>query len=249
MIDNRLVALALLSALCCSGQETPKIGSAEQEIRALETERLRSPNKADAWSGHVAKDALFHQGNGVVLNKQDFLASIHDKAFDDSLELSDTKFSQMGDVAILSYVFKRTLHVDATAILHRHLRRTVVYQRTDSGWQMITSAASVIPYADLESKPVDPKVLDTYVGVWPDTPAPATVTLTRNGGKLMAQGSNETEKTELLAISDDTFVVRGEPALIKFEKGPDGNVTRTLWCDIGGSVEVQERAVAPGKKY
>ena len=107
---------------------------------------------------------------------------------------------------------------------------------------MISSAISVIPYADLESKTVDPKVLDRYVGVWPDTPAPATVAISREGGKLMAQGSNETEKTELLALSDNTFVVRGDAALITFEKGPDGNVTRILYRDIGGSVEVQNRS-------
>jgi len=37
---------------------------------------------------------------------------------------------------------------------------------------------------------VDPKILDTYLGVWRDAPAPSTVTFTRDGGKLMAQGTN-----------------------------------------------------------
>ena len=242
MNHQHMAVFALVSALCCCAQEMPKIANAEQEIRSLETIRLKSPNRTEEWSANVAKDALFHLGNGAVLNKQDLLAHMHDEVFEDSPEMSDTKFSQFGDVAVFSYVFKRTRH-DADAIVHQHIRRTLVYQRIASRWQMISSAVAVIPYADLESKRVDPVILDSYVGVWPDTPAPATVTLTRDGDKLMAQGSNETEKTELLALSDNTFVVRGDADLITFEKGPDGNVTRTLRRDIGGSVEVQSRSI------
>ena len=242
MIDRRLVMFALLSALCYSVQEAPKIANAEQEIRALETVRLKSPNKTDDWSSSVASDALFHLRNGGVLNKQQLLTTIHDEVFEDSSEMSDTKFSLIGDAAVFSYVFRRTRHEDASVILHQHLRRTVVYQRTGSGWQMIASAISVIPYADLESKPVDPKILDTYLGVWRDAPAPSTVTFTRDGGKLMAQGTNGTDKTELLALSDNTFVLRGDSTLITFEKGPDGKVTRTFLRDLGGSVQIHERS-------
>jgi hypothetical protein len=64
----------------------------------------------------------------------------------------------------------------------------------------------------------------------------------------MAQGSDERVKTPLLALSDNTFVVRGEPAQITFEKGPDGEITRVIWRDIGGSVEVQERARVAGRE-
>jgi hypothetical protein len=91
---------------------------------------------------------------------------------------------------------------------------------------------------------VDPKVLDTYLGVWRDAPAPSTVTFTRDGGKLMARGTNGTDKTELLALSDNTFVLRGDSTLITFEKGPDGKVTRTLLRDLGGSVQVHESRTA-----
>lgn len=242
MMYQHLTALALISALCCCAQDTPKVANVEPEIRALETVRLKSPNRTDEWSGNVAKNALFHLGNGVVLNKQDLLAHMQHEVLEDSPEMLATKFSQIGDTAIFSYVFRRTRHDDANAFVRQHLRRTVVYQRTPSGWQMISSAISVIPYADLESKTVDPSVLDQYVGVWNDTSAPATITISREGGKLMVRGSNETEKTELLALSDNTFVVRGASVLITFEKGPDGNVTRILYRDIGGSVEVQNRS-------
>ena len=106
---------------------------------------------------------------------------------------------------------------------------------------MITSSAAVIPWADPESKEVDPRILDRYVGLWSDTPEPNTVTITRDGSRLMAQGSDEKEKTELLAVSDDTFVVRGEPALITFQRDPDGQIRVTTWRDIGGSLQIGRR--------
>jgi len=240
---RRLAVFALLSAMCCSGQEVPQTVNVEQEIRALETVRLKSPSKTEVWSDNVAKDALFHLGNGTVLSKQELLPRMHQQVMEDSLEMSDTMFSQIGDVAIFSYIFRRSYHNDASAVIHQHIRRTLVYQRTGSGWQMVASAVATIPFADLESRLVDPKVLDTYLGVWIATPAHSTITLAREGGKLMAQQSNEPENTELLTLSENTFVIRGDSGLITFEKGPDGKVTRMLLCDVGGSVRMYNRLI------
>jgi hypothetical protein len=101
-----------------------------------------------------------------VVGADEFLQDLQKNSFEDSLEMLDTQFRQVGDAAIFSYVFKRVRHDDANAIRRQHVRRTVVYLRTISGWQMVTSAASVLPYADLVSKPVDPEILDTYIGVY-----------------------------------------------------------------------------------
>jgi hypothetical protein len=249
MVVRYLLVFALTSTICSSAQEAPKAGNAEEEIRALEIVRLKSPTKTEVWSGNVADGALFHLGNGAVANKQDLLAHMRSQVMEDSLEISDTMFSQIGDVAIFSYVFRRTSHDDAsTVVAHQHIRRTLVYQRTGSGWQMIASAVATIPFADLEPRLIDPKILDTYLGVWTATPASPAVTLTREGGKLFAQESNETEKVEFLALSDSTFVIRGDSALITFEKGPDGKETRMLFRDGGGSVQVFERSIV-GRKH
>jgi hypothetical protein len=159
--------------------------------------------------------------------------------------MSDTMFSQIGDAAIFSYVFRRTHHGDGRPDTYQHIRRTLVYQH--SGWQMISSAVAIIPYADLEAKPVDRKILDTYLGVWTAAPASSTVTVTLEGGKLMAQGSEDTEKYEFQALSDSTFVIQGDPKLITFEKGPDGKVTRLLFRDLGGSVDVYQRSLTDRK--
>ena len=234
MSQQRLVVFMLLLPLCCSAQEAPKIANAEQEIRALETIRLKSPAKTEVWSNNVAKDALFHLGNGSIASKQDLLTHMQHEGMVDSLEMSDTMFSQIGDAAIFSYVFRRTHPSDGRPDTHQHIRRTLVYQHTDSGWQMIASAVAVIPYADLKAKPVDRKILDTYLGVWSATPASSSITVTLEGGKLMAQASDDTEKYEFQALSDNTFVMQGDPKLVTFEKGPDGKVTRLLFRDVGG---------------
>jgi hypothetical protein len=251
MMGRNLLVLALVSAICSLAQEAPKAGTTEEEIRALETVRLKSPTKTEVWSGNVAKDALFQLGDGTVASKQDVLARMGDQVMEDSSEMSDTMFSQIGNVAIFSYVFRRTHQNDASAVTHavthQHLRRTVVYQRTGSGWQMIASAIAVIPFADLESRPVDPKILDTYLGVWTAMSATTTVTLTREGNKLVAQASNETKKAEFLAVSDSTFVIRGDSGLITFEKDPKGKVTRMLFRDVGGSVQVYDRSIIDRK--
>lgn len=241
-----LLVFALISIVCSSAQE-PQKSNAEEEIRALETVRLKSPNKTEMWAGNVANEAIFHLEDGTVAGKRDLLEHMNHEVMDDSSEMSDTMFSQIGDVAIFSYVFRRTHHDDASAVIHQHIRRTLVYKRTDSGWQMIASAVTVIPFADLEPKPDDPKILDAYLGVWTATPAASTITLTREGGKLMAQGSNDTEKFQLLAVSDNTFVMRGDSDLITFERDPNGNIIHMLLRDVGGSVQVFDRSIASRK--
>ena len=155
MIIQCLLVFTLFSAICNSAQEAAKSANAEQEIRALETIRLKSPSKTEVWSGNVAKDALFQLGNGSVASKQDLLTHMQHQGIEDSLEMSDTMFSQIGDAAIFSYVFRRTHHGDGRPDTHQHIRRTLVYQHSDSGWQMIASAVAIIPYADLEAKLVE----------------------------------------------------------------------------------------------
>jgi Domain of unknown function (DUF3471)/Domain of unknown function (DUF4440) len=246
-VSEQRLLFALLLAVCCSAQEAPKISNAEQEIRALETIRLKSPTNTEVWSGNVAKDALFQLGNGSVASKKDLLAHMQHQVMEDSLEMSDTMFSQIGDAAVFSYVFRRTHHDDGRPDTHQHIRRTLVYQHTGSGWQMIASAVAIIPYADLEARPVDRKILETYLGVWTAAPASSTITVTLEGGKLMAQGSADTEKYEFQALSDSTFVSQGDPQLITFEKGPEGKVTRMLLRDVGGSVDVYERSLTDRK--
>ena len=45
----------------------------------------------------------------------------------------------------------------------------------------------------------------------------------------------------MVALSDDTFAIRGEPNQLYFERGPDGHFFRLWYRDSGGDQLVQQR--------
>jgi hypothetical protein len=214
----------------------------EQEIRKMEIVRLTFPKDSSHWADNVAEDALFMQGNGVSLTKQQTIEGYKQNEDENSTALSETQFRQSGDMAVFTYVSTRKRHDDSDrAVRHQHERRSVVYQRRGGKWQLVLLSAAVVPWGDGLQRPVDPKILDEYVGVYADFPPPSTVTFSRDGTRLMAQGSTEKEKTELMALSDDTFAVRGEFSQLYFERGPDGHFVRLWSRDIGGDQLEQKR--------
>jgi ketosteroid isomerase-like protein len=219
-------------------------GSVEQEIRRMEIARLAYPLESARWADDLADDALFMQGTGVVQSKQETIDAYKTSIpVSNSTDMTETVFRQSGDTATFSYVTTRVRHDDGDrAVRHQHIRRTVIYQRRGDRWQLIFLSAAMKPYEDAVQRPVAPKILDEYAGVYADFPPPKTVTFTRDGTRLMAQGSTENEKTELLALSDDTFVTRGEPNELYFERGPDGRVLHLWYRDSGGD-EIEQRRI------
>lgn len=242
MLFRAVSVLTLFSLIGVMGYPA-ETGSVEQQIREMETSRLAFPTDSSRWSDSIADDAMFMQGTGIVLNKQQTIDMYKNGIpADNSTDLKETQFRQFGDTAIFSYISARIRHDDGDrSVRHQHVRRTVVYRRKDGKWQLVLLSAAILPYADAQQRPVDSKVLDEYVGVYADFPQPRTVTLTRDGTRLMAQGSWEKEKTEFIALSDDTFVVPGEPNQLYFERGPDGHVLRLWYRDIGGDQILQRR--------
>ncbi len=218
-------------------------GSAEQEIRRMETARLAYPLDSTRWADDIADDALFMQGTGVVQSKQQTIDAYKSNIpVTNSTEMTDTAFRQSGDTAIFSYVTARVRHDDGDrAVRHQHVMRTVVYQHRGDRWRLVLLSAALRPYEDAVQRPVAPNILDEYAGVYADFPPPRTVTLSREGTRLMAQGSAETEKTELIALSDDTFAIRGEANQLYFERGPGGHVLHLWYRDTGGDEIEQKR--------
>lgn len=241
MIFRVLSAMALFVILLGTAGYPAETANLKREILEVEKARLAFPTDSSRWIDSIAADALFMQGNGVVLNKQQTIDMYKSGIVENSTDLKETEFRQSGDIAILSYVTTRIRHDDGDrSVRHQHVRRTVVYQLKEEKWRLILLSAAMFPYADAQQRPVNPKILDEYVGVYEDFPPPRTVTLSRNGTSLMAQGSWEKEKTELIALSDDTFVVPGEANQLYFEHGPGGHLL--LWYrDIGGDQILQRR--------
>jgi ketosteroid isomerase-like protein len=235
-------AVALFLTILVSVGHHAETSIVEQEIRKMEIARLTFSKDISQWTDNVADDALFMHGAGEMLTKQQTIEYYKQNEDENSTDLSETEFRQSGDTAIFSYVSTRKRHDSSDhGVRHQHVRRSVVYQLKDRKWRLVFLAAAGVPWVDGPQRPVEPRILDEYVGVYADFPPPNTVTFTRDGTRLMAQGSTEKEKTELLALSDDTFAVRGYPGEFYFERSPDGHFLRLWFRDTGGNQLEQRR--------
>jgi len=233
-----LVALAIcVGALVRAGVVVPA-SDAESEIRAIETAKLQYPLEPERWAKNVSDDAVFTQGNGKIVTKPELLRLYEDegRTLKNSLELTEQHFKLFGDTAVFSYVYTRTRQDEAFEI-HRHIRRTAVYQLNGAHWQLIQSASVAFPNADRKQKPVDAKILDRYVGLYE-----GNLRITRDGNRILSQDPSDKEKVELLAVIDNSFVIANESdsVLFVFEQGPDGR-TQIRAHNVGGSEEVIKR--------
>jgi hypothetical protein len=82
---------------------------------------------------------------------------------------------------------------------------------------------------------VDPKQFDAYVGQYQPTPN-VTVTVSREGDKLMLEAPNTPGKVELLAESDISFFPNDLPVTFTFIKDQTGKVTHLALQNGGREV-------------
>lgn len=233
-----LVALAICVGVLVRAGVVVPASDAESEIRAIETAKLQYPLEPERWAKNVSDDALFTQGNGKIVTKPELLR-LYEKdghTLKNSLELMEQHFKLFGDTAVFSYVYTRTRQDDAFEI-HQHIRRTAVYQRNGAHWQLIQSASIALPNADRKQKPIDAKILDRYVGLYE-----GHLRITSDGNRILSQDPSDKEKVELLAVTDNSFVIANESdsVLFVFEQGPDGR-TQIRAHNVGGSEEVIKR--------
>jgi ketosteroid isomerase-like protein len=239
-----LIVVAVLSSVTvvagfrAQGSKIQKPSSVEQEIRAIETLRIQYPQEPTRWADRIDDGAVFTQGSGKVNTKAEILKLLHqvEWAYNGSLDMRDVQFKQFGDTAILTYVYTRNRE-DGEYTIRQHVRKTAVYQRQGSKWQIIASTAVALPNADREQKPVDPKVLDSYIGVYE-----GDLRITRDGSRLMAQSPEDKEKIELFAVSNEAFAIRGEgdSILFVFEKDSDGHIQMRAH-NVSGSESVAKK--------
>ena len=210
----------------------------ESEIRAIEVAKLQYPREPDRWAKNVSDDAVFTWGSGKIITKSDLLRYYQNegRTIKNSLEMSDLNFKLFGDTAVLSYVYTRTRKENAFEI-HQHVRRTAVYQRNGIGWQLIESTGLVLNNADRKQKRVDARILDRYVGLYE-----GNLKITRDGMRILSQDPTDKEKVELLAVTNDAFVIVNEvdTVLFAFEQAPDGR-TQIRAHNVGGSETVIKR--------
>ena len=212
--------------------------SAEQEIRTLETLKLQYPQEPARWINGVDDRAVFTQGSGKVITTAELLSNYREQgdSLKNSTEMLEPQFQRFGDTAVFSYIYTRTQQ-EGRDLLHCHVRRTAVYQLVQSHWRLIASTTIGLHNADRKQKPVDPKILDTYTGLYENN-----LRITRDGTRIMAQDPKDKEKVELLAVSNEAFAIAGEAnsILFVFEKGDDGRI-QIRTHNIGGSESVAKR--------
>jgi len=214
--------LATIFAACLHATSEAQASSAEQEIRAIETLKLQYPLEPARWASSVDNNAVFTQGSGKVITK-DVLLGIYGEQGDtlkNSTEMMEPQFKRFGDTAVFSYICTRTRQ-EGRDLMHYHVRRTAVYQLSESHWRLIASTSIGIHNSDRKQKPVDPKILDSYVGLYE-----GNVRITRDGTRIMAKAPEDKEKVELLAVSGEAFAFAGEAEFILyvFERGDDGRM-------------------------
>ena len=230
--------VAIFAALLGRAGAAAQAATAEAEIRAIETLKLQYPLEPARWEKNVHAAAVFTQGSGKVISKAELLRNYQNegRTIKNSLEMTEPQFTQFGDTAVFSYLYTRARQ-DGAFEIRQHLRRTAVYQRTSSHWLLVASTTIGIHNADRQQRPVDPKILDTYVGLYE-----GKLRITRDGMRIMAQDPSDKQPVELLAVTNDAFAVAGEAdsLLFVFEKGPDGRI-RIRAHNIGGSEAVIKR--------
>lgn len=131
--------------------------------------------------------------------------------------------------------------------------RVGVYYMTNSGQiQELADAAiallrgeDYVPIAARKSIAVDPKLLDSYVGAY-ELGAGASITITREGGTLYAQGRGlgGAARNELLADTPSRFVVKGPDLRVSFLKNHAGLVDRLEIENYGGPITTAKKRPA-----
>jgi ketosteroid isomerase-like protein len=233
-----LLAVAIFFGIHFQHTTAQQPPNAEQEIRATEALRIQHPLEPGLWADRIDDNAIFTQGSGKVNTKAEILKLLHqvEWAYNGSVDMRDAQFKQFGDTGVLTYIYTRS-RKDGDYTIRQHVRKTAVYQRHGSKWQIIASTAVALPNADREQKSVDLKILDSYAGLYE-----GDLRITRDGSRLFAQSPEDKEKIQLLAVSNEAFAISGEgdSILFVFEKSPDGRI-QLRTHNISGSESVTNR--------
>src|SRR5207253_2680396 len=90
--------------------------------------------------------------------------------------------------------------------------------------------------APVEDKTVDPKSFADYAGRYDYQGGVMVLTVTRDGAQIFAQLTGQ-PKFPIFAIGEDEFEWKVVAAKIKFEKDKEGNVTKGVHSQGGGTIE------------
>ena len=210
--------------------------STTEELTKILHDRKIAAGKgnAEAHGRNVAENAILVGADASVITEAQERAEMKPSvAFTKSYEVQDLKIADFGDVAVLYYPETDVVQVGTQKLSFNYFY-TDTYQRRNGKWQQIASVEMSVPLPRATNT-VEPKLLDSYVGVYAATPQ-ASFTVTHRGDKLYFQLTGQ-DAAEVLALNATTFYFPGDSSDLIFVKGPAGKVTKLLYRYSSQNIE------------
>lgn len=218
--------------------------SPQAQVTRLSQELLDAVihGKPEVWRRILHPQALVTDEDGTVYTTEEIAKNIRPlpAGYQGELRIANARFSQVGDMAVLSYDIPETLTLYGQT-LQMHFRSTDVYSRFDDGWKLIAKQSLVIP-AELTAVKIDPGVYADYVGRYALGEG-TVLTVTRRGDRLYSR-RGVSPRDRLLPIGNDRFVRKGHPRGERFfRRDAHGKVTALV--DRRDNLDLVWKRIAP----
>ena len=212
-----------------SVQDSEKV---ESEVKNAIHQRLDALRRGEvkAYTSYYGDDCIITGDNGALVKPEaigkEWVDDLHSGASFKASELMDFQVHSYGDIAVAS--FRIDLDQDRGGQkLFESSRFTDVFARRGGRWLLVAHHETPIPNARRVAVKVDPTVFDAYAGEY-QLPLSQIVKIKREGDRLMEQWPGATEYSEEVPVGESTFVARGEPGEVIYEKDESGKVNHFI---------------------
>lgn len=215
--------------------------TAAAAIERIVRERHEAGARGDraAWRRHVGPDCIWIGAGGL---KTATTREVGEAQVDTGTrrEIEEFVARTYGETVVATYIVAERPGGEGQAAPVR-LRKLDTYVRRAGEWMLVASAES----ADLPPRKVaavDPAVFDRYAGEYAgEFNAKVTVTIWRDGARLMGRDSTSSEPFELLPESQTAFFIAGDAATWIFETDAKGRAAALIYRS--GASELRFRKV------
>ena len=208
----------------------------EAYLKKITLARLTIAPDTEEWLRYFPNDILLTGQNGDVFDKAELRkerAANPPQLTHFVPALEDVRFQLSGDIAILNYrVLRVSKYGDQEVRIQT--RKNDVFVRRHNRWELVSVQQIFVPNTERTGKKLSAEILDRYVGQYESYPSPLHFFVERQNDKLMIRQSDEKDWTELIAASEDTFVIPGVSEQFVFEKNSAGNVPAIIVRVISG---------------
>jgi ketosteroid isomerase-like protein len=221
--------------------EEKKMFIDEQELKEITQKRFDAESSRDLnYLSRVYADELsIASTEGRIASKEVVLGNMKrgPEGVTRLFRLEQMRVRVVGDTAIVTAINNIGVQIGNQERKGK-VRFTDTYVRRQGNWQLLASHSSRMPLERQAAK-VDPKIYDAYVGEYELGPG-LSVTVTREGDRLMTQTSGQPEKGEVFPESETTFFYRGSNASVIFHKDTTGKVTHMVFKDQGQEIRAKK---------